>query len=214
MAKIVPGILTADEKVYIERLRLAEHLSDLIQIDVVDGKFSKNITVGAEIIEKYPSSSFLEIQLMVLDPIPYISALGQLEFVSRIIFPFEITVNRNEAVYSIKKFDKQVGLSLNPDTPVEDAYDYFSDLDLLLLMTGNPGYSGQALGKDTFKRIKEAKLLDLTLPLEIDIGVNEENTRQLALAGADFLVTSSAIFNAKDTKVAFDKLDMLAKVKR
>lgn len=214
MAKIVPGILTASEEVYLQKLRSAEHLSDLIQIDVVDGKFSKNKTVGVDVIKKYPSDSNLEIQLMVVGPIGYIKELVRLDYVSRIIFPYEIKEDRSEAIYAIKKHDKQVGLSLNPETAVEAAFEYFADLDLLLLMTGNPGYSGQALGKDTYKRIREAKLLDSNLPLEIDIGVNEDNAQKLALAGADFLVTSSAIFNAKDILVAYEKLDKLASVKR
>jgi ribulose-phosphate 3-epimerase len=214
MAKIVPGILTASEETYVEKLHKAEHLSDLIQIDLVDGKFSKNKTVGVDVIRKFPSNSMLEIQLMVVNPSSYIYPLGQLDYVTRIIFPFEIKENIKEVIYLIKKWGKQAGLSLNPDTPIDAAFAYFDDLDLLLLMTGKPGYSGQKLGENTYQRIKEAKTLDPNLALEIDIGVNFENARKLAVSGADFLVTSSALFNADDLYVAYEKLDKLALVKR
>ena len=88
MAKIVPGILTNNEEEYHKRLRMAEHVSDLIQIDVVDGLFSKNTTVGVDIIKKFPSSSSLEVQLMVEFPQNYINDLARCDFVTRIIFPF------------------------------------------------------------------------------------------------------------------------------
>src|SRR3989338_6282145 len=133
MAKIIPGILTADEKDYHKRLQMAEHVSDLIQIDVVDGEFSANTTVGTDIIKKYPTSSQLEIQLMVIYPLNYIDELARLDCVSRIIFPFEI-----------------------------------------------------------------------------DIGVNFENAAKLASYGADFLVASSALYNAPDFYLAYEKLAKLA----
>src|SRR3989344_3030330 len=98
MAKIVPGILTDSEDVYVSRLRLAEHVSDLIQIDVVDGKFSKNKTVGVDVIKKHSSRAQLEIQLMVNNPGTYINELGQLDYISRIIFPKEIKDNIYEII--------------------------------------------------------------------------------------------------------------------
>ena len=210
MAKIIPGILTADEKDYHKRLQMAEHVSDLIQIDVVDGKFSANTTVGTNIIKKYPTSSQLEIQLMVIYPLNYIDELARLDCVSRIIFPFEIEGNINENIYRIKNFGKQVGISLNPETPVSVALRFFDDIDILLLMTGKPGYSGQKLGQNTYERIKQAKKLAPDLPIEIDIGVNFENAAKLASYGADFLVASSALYNAPDFYLAYEKLAKLA----
>ena len=210
MAKIIPGILTADKKDYHKRLQMAEHVSDLIQIDVVDGEFSANTTVGTDIIKKYPTSSQLEIQLMVIYPLNYIDELARLDCVSRIIFPFEIEGNINENIYRIKNFGKQVGISLNPETPVSVALRFFDDIDILLLMTGKPGYSGQKLGQNTYERIKQAKKLAPDLPIEIDIGVNFENAAKLASYGADFLVASSALYNAPDFYLAYEKLAKLA----
>lgn len=210
MAKIVPGILTADEEDYRRRLGVAEHVCDLVQIDLVDGKFSPNTTIGVDVVKKYPPSCFLEIQLMVVYPLNYIDELAPLPFVSRVIFPFEIEGDINQCIYTIKKLGKQAGLSLNPDTPVAAALHYFDDIDLLLLMTGNPGYSGQKLGEDTYERIHSAKKIYNSLPLEIDIGVNFENAQRLASAGADFLVSSSALYNEPDFRIAYEKMSKLA----
>lgn len=210
MAKIVPGILTNSEEEYHERLLKAEAVCDLVQIDVVDGKFSANTTVQTDIIKKYPPSRQLEIQLMVNFPQNYIVELALLEYVLRIIFPLEIKDNVKDHIHLIKKFGKQVGISLNPDTPIKDATRFFDDIDLLLLMTGKPGYSGQKLGENTYDRIKEVKKIAPNLPVEIDIGVNFENARRLAASGADFLVASSALYNSQDFAQAYKKLAKLA----
>ena len=210
MAKIVPGILTNNEEEYHKRLRMAEHVSDLIQIDVVDGLFSKNTTVGVDIIKKFPSSSSLEVQLMVEFPQNYINDLARCDFVTRIIFPFETGTDVNQSIYLIKGYGKQAGLSLNPTTPVESAFHFFDDVDFLLLMTGNPGFSGQKLGENTYERIKKVKKMINEMPVEIDIGVNFENAAKLAQAGANFLVASSSLYNSPDFRVAYEKLAKLA----
>lgn len=210
MAIIVPGILTNNEQDYKERLARAEHVADLVQIDLVDGKFSPNITVGVDVIAKYPPACTLEVQLMVVYPINYADDLSRLEYVSRIIFPFEIPGDVADVIYTIRKFGKQVGLSLNPETPVAAALHFFDDIDLLLLLTGRPGYSGQKLGEATYERIKQAKSLNRELPVEIDIGVNHQNARELAHSGADFLVSASALYNAPDFRVAYEKMSKLA----
>lgn len=210
MAQIVPGILTSDEKDYEERLAKAEHVADLVQIDVVDGKFAPNSTISVEVIAKYPPACLLEIQLMVLYPLNYIDDLARLDYVSRIIFPFEISGDIGENVYLIKRLGKQAGLSLNPQTPISAALHYFDDIDILLLMTGKPGYSGQKLGEDTYERIRTAKRLNSALPVEIDIGVDFDNARALARAGANFLVSTSALYGAADFRIAYEKMTKLA----
>ena len=212
MAKVVPGILVKDEAEYHRRLLMAEYVTDLVQIDIVDGQFSPNTTVGTQIIKKYPSSSLLEIQLMVIYPENYIDDLAPLEYVSRIIVPFEIDADIPSALYHVKKHGKQAGLSLNPTTPVSAAIHFFDDIDLLLLMTGKPGFSGQKLGENTYDRIRQAKKISHELPVEIDIGVNFDNAKELAEAGADFLVTSSSLYDADDFKTAYEKLAKLAQV--
>ncbi|MBI3283119.1 hypothetical protein HYZ70_03545 [Candidatus Curtissbacteria bacterium] len=210
MAQIIPGILTSSEDEYRKRLEKAEHVAPLLQIDVVDGKFSKSTTVGAATIKKFVPACMLEIQLMVVYPMNYIDDLSPLPFVSRIIFPFEIDGDVMENIYLIKKLGCQAGLSLNPETPIHAALHYFDDIDLLLLMTGKPGYSGQKLGDETYARIGVAKKINGSLPIEIDIGVDFENASRLAAAGADFLVSSSALYGEPDFRIAYEKMAKLA----
>lgn len=210
MAIIIPGILTNNEAVYVKRLNMAAHSSHLVQIDVVDGLFSKNKTVGVNVIKKYQPSCLLEIQLMVVQPQKFVEELVDINFISKIIFPLESGEDEGQLIYRIKKAGKDVGISLNPDTKITDARIFFNNINLLLLMTGKPGYSGQVLGESTYDRIREAKELAPGLPLEVDIGVNFENAAKLAHCGANFLVASSALFGSDDFSVAYEKLAKLA----
>src|SRR3972149_1565114 len=174
MAKRIPGVLTNDEEDYHKRLLKAEHVSDIIQIDVIDGKFAPNTTIGTDIIKKYPSSSMLEVQLMVVYPQNYINELSRLEYVSRIIFPFEVDSDTNQDIYLIKSYGKQAALSINPATPVKALLHFFDDIDLLSIYAASPGFSGQKLQEAVYDRVKEAKKIAPELPVEVDIGVNEE----------------------------------------
>ncbi len=211
MATIIPGILTNDEDDYTRRLELAGRVCDITQIDVVDGKFANNTTVGVKVIKNHVPQNQLEVQLMVTDPLAYIADLAQIDFITRIIFPLEIDSPIDNIIREIKLSKKQVGLSLNPDTDIDKAQPFFSEIDLLLLMTGKPGFSGQKLGENTYERIKLVRMHNALLPIEIDIGVNSENAHKLAMAGADYLVASSALFNEPDFGLAYEKLAKLAK---
>ena len=210
MAIIVPGINTTDEGEYEKKLRLAEHVADLIQIDIGDGKFTPQKTLGPETIAKFPSSKNLEIQLMVFHPLPYVDKLVLLPFVSRILFPLECKNDHKEIIYRVKSNDKIVGISLNPETAVAALIPYLDDIDYMQFLANSPGPSGQPLREETYDRIREIKKLEPTLPVEVDIGVNSETTPKLVAAGADFLVSTSAIFNAPDFYIAYEKLTKLA----
>lgn len=209
MAKIIPGILTNDEVEYGRKLRTAEHASDLIQIDLIDGKFASNMTVGTYIIRKYPSTATLEVQLMVEETYHFIDELADLDYVGRIIVPYEAKSDLTEAIYRTRKSGKQVGVSLNPSTSLKEAFVFFDQIDLLLLMAGNPGFSGQSFDEKTIGRVGETKRLNPVLAVEVDIGVNFETAPRISAAGADFLVASSALWNAEDFYVAYEKLAKL-----
>jgi len=212
MAKIIPAILTDGEEEYHKRLLLAEHVSDLIQIDIVDGNFAKNKTVGLDVVKKYPSSSSLEIDLLVEYPQNYIDELMFAEHVSRIIVPFECAGGLPEAIYHVKNHDKQIGLSLNPNTPVGAAIHFFDDIDFLRLLAVNPGFSGQKFQEVTYDRIKQAKNILKELPIAIDGGINKDNIAKLSKAGANYLAVNSALFEDEDFLTAYEKLAKLAEV--
>ncbi len=210
MAKIIPTILTANEDEYHEKLRKAEHLSDLIQIDVIDGKFANNTTIGVDIIKKYPSSSNLEIQLMVVYPQNYIDELVFVDCVWRIIVPFEGEIGLMDTVYHVRRHAKQVGLSLNPKTPVGAALHFFDDIDLLLLLAVEPGFAGQRFQEHVIEKVEEAKKVNPGLAVEVDGGVNFDTIPALTKAGADFLAVNSALWKSEDHFVTFEKLAKLA----
>ena len=210
MAIIIPGILTNDEKDYQQKLKKAEGVADLIQIDVIDGIFANNITVGTDVIKKNPTSAMLEIQLMVIEPKKYLIQLVSLQFVSRIIIPFETNNLLRETIYQIKNNQKQVGISLNPQTPINAASNLFTEIDLLSLYAGTPGFSGQKFQKHILQKIRQSKDMMPNLPVEVDIGVNFQTASEIAEAGADFLVATSALHNAPDFQLAYQKLAKLA----
>ena len=212
MSRIIPAILTDSEDEYHRRLLLSEHVSDLIQIDIVDGIFAKNKTIGLNIVKKYPSSSFLEVDLLVEYPQNYIDELMFAEHVSRIIVPFECAGGIPKAIYHVKNHGKQVGVSLNPDTPVSAAIHFFDEVDFLRLLSVNPGFAGQKFQEVVYEKIKQAKSILAELPIEVDGGINTNNISKLSKAGADYLAVNSALFEAGDFMIAFEKLAKLAQV--
>lgn len=209
MSKIIPTILTNDEATYHKRLLMAEHVSDLIQIDVIDGKFAANTTIDTKIIKKYPSSSNLEIQLMVVYPQNYIDDLMHLQHILRIIVPFEGESGLPEILYHVKNHNKQVGLSLNPSTPVAAVTHMLDDIDLLLLLAVEPGFSGQKFQERVIDKVQEAKKINPTLAVEVDGGINFDNAPALSHSGADFLAVNSTLYAADDFRVAYEKLAKL-----
>jgi len=213
MTKIIPTILTDNEDEYHKRLLMAEHVSDLIQIDIIDGKFANNKTIGTDIVKKYPSSANLEIQLMVVYPQNYIDDLMFVEHVSRIIVPFEGESGLPETFYHIKNHDKQVGLSINPETPVTGVIHLLDSIDMLLLLGVNPGFSGQNFQEHVIEKVKQVKKLDPSLAVEVDGGINFENAPNISSAGADFLAVNSTLYGADDFKIAFDKIEKLVNLK-
>lgn len=209
MAIIIPAILTDQEDVYREQLQRSQYACQIVQIDVIDGKFANNKTIGPEVIAKYPTSVSLEIQLMVVDSLSYIHDLRGLEFISRIIVPFEKNNDLKECIYQVKDAGKQIGVSLNPGTEIAKVKDLFSEIDMLLLLGVEPGFSGQKFQEKILSKIKEAKEISRGLAVEVDGGVNFETAPKAAAAGADFLAANSVLFKAPDFYLALEELNKL-----
>lgn len=209
MAVIIPAILTDQEDVYREQLQRSQYACKIVQIDVIDGKFANNKTIGPEVIAKYPTSVNLEIQLMVVDSLSYIHDLRGLEFISRIIVPFEKNNDLKECIYQVKDAGKQIGISLNPGTGIAKVKDLFSEIDMLLLLGVEPGFSGQKFQEKILAKIKEAKEISRGLAVEVDGGVNFETAPKAAAAGADFLAANSVLFKAPDFYIALEELTKL-----
>lgn len=209
-AIIVPAILTDNEQVYKDQLKKAESVCKLIQIDLIDGKFAQNTTIGTKVIAQNPTSAQLEIQLMVNEPKTYIDELVKIEFVSKIIFPLEIEGDAKNFIYQIKNSNKQACLSINPATPLSAVEDVTDSLDMLLIMSVVPGFSGQQFIPSVLEKIKQSKQKTPGLPLEIDGGITFENIKSIVEAGTDFIAANSVIYKAPDFYVAYEKLAKLA----
>lgn len=210
MAIVVPAILTRDENTYHDNLLKAERVSSLVQIDVVDGKFANNTTIGAEIIAKYPTSASLEVHLMVKYPLNFVDDLAKVDYVSKIILPYEIDGNHHDYIYQVKNNLKQVGLSINPGTPVEVIVHFLDDLDMLLILGVEPGQQGQEFKQEVLAKIKAVKEIAPGLPVELDGGLRFENVEKIKEAGADFIAAGSILYKAEDFFVAWEKLTKLA----
>ena len=200
LIKISPSILSADfSKLGNEIQDLEKAKADLIHIDVMDGHFVPNITIGPEVItklRKYTSLPF-DVHLMISPVHNFIKNFAEAGSDIITIHP-EATNDLVSSIKKIKSFNKKAGVSLNPETPVEKVFPVLKLIDLVLVMSVNPGFGGQKFIKDTLDKVKilrkEIDTLKLKTQIEIDGGINFENAIMAKEAGADILVSGTTIF--------------------
>jgi len=200
LIKISPSILSADfSKLGNEIQDLEKAKADLIHIDVMDGHFVPNITIGPEVItklRKYTSLPF-DVHLMISPVHNFIKNFAEAGSDIITIHP-EATNNLVSSIKKIKSFNKKAGVSLNPQTPVEKVLPVLKLIDLVLVMSVNPGFGGQKFIKDTLDKVKilrkEIDTLKLKTQIEIDGGINFENAIMAKEAGVDILVSGTTIF--------------------
>ena len=198
--KISPSILSADfSKLGSEIQDLEKAKADLIHIDVMDGHFVPNITIGPEVItklRKYTSLPF-DVHLMISPVHNFIKNFAEAGSDIITIHP-EATNDLVSSIKKIKSFNKKAGVSLNPETPVEKVLPVLKLIDLVLVMSVNPGFGGQKFIKDTLDKVKilrkEIDALKLKTQIEIDGGINFENAIMAKEAGVDILVSGTTIF--------------------
>ena len=206
--KISPSILSADfSKLGQEIKDLEKAGADLIHIDVMDGHFVPNITIGPEVISKlrkYTSLPF-DVHLMISPVNNFIKNFADAGADIITIHP-EATDNLIDSIDKIKSFGKKVGISLNPETPVNKVLPVLNKIDLVLIMSVNPGFGGQKFMKEVLDKVKilrkEIDLKKLKTQIEIDGGINFENAKMAKDAGVDILVSGTTIFkeNGGDLK--------------
>jgi len=188
--QIIPVILAATEDEYQDKIKKIQNQKmDWVQIDLMDNKFVQNTSIGTDIIAKYPTGLKKEAHLMVDNPIRWIDKLVATG-IKRIIFPIEVG-ETNKIIEQIRSANLQVGISLNPKTPVAKVEPFIGKIDLVLLMSVEPGFGGQKFILGTLEKIRRlAKLKNKNnnFLIEIDGGINEGNIREIIGAGADNLV--------------------------
>ena len=210
MTKVAPSILSA------EFSRLGEEVKNIsdagahyIHIDVMDGNFVPNITFGPPVIKsvrKYTDKVF-DVHLMIEKPDRYIK-----NFVDAgadiIVVHAEACIHLHRVIQEIKSYGVKAGVSLNPHTPVEVIKHLIPELDMVLIMSVNPGFGGQSFIPFSVDKIKEVRALSKTVDIQVDGGINEETGKLCVEAGATVLVAGSYVFNG-DYK---EKIESLAKL--
>ncbi|MBE3561872.1 MAG: ribulose-phosphate 3-epimerase [Ktedonobacteraceae bacterium] len=205
MIEIIPSILSADFTRLGEQVRDAEEAgAQRIQIDVMDGHFVPNITMGPMVVEavRHSTSLPLEAHLMITNPQEYIETFARAG-ANVIIVHQEVCPHLHRVIQQIKATGKQAGVALNPSTPVWLLEDVLSLLDLVLIMTVNPGFGGQDFIAEMLPKISRMREMveqrGLHCDIEVDGGIAEKTVPLVVKAGANLLVAGSAIYNKKES---------------
>ena len=202
--QISPSILSADfSQLGNEIKRLEEGGADMIHVDVMDGHFVPNLTVGPPVIKalRKQCSIKFDVHLMISPVHKYIEAYADAGADIITIHP-EATENLEESISKIKSLNKKVGISLNPESKLDLITNYLEKIDLVLIMSVNPGFGGQKFMPEVLDKVKQLKEIkskkNMNFDIEIDGGINFDNCRSAIEAGANILVSGTTIFKSNN----------------
>lgn len=212
MPLIAPSILTADFlHLQSECEMLNESKADWFHLDVMDGRFVPNISFGMSIIKQIrkTTSRFFDVHLMILEPEKYVEEFKDAGANSLTVH-LEACAHLHRNIQQIKSLEMKAAVAINPATPIFLLQDIITDLDMVLVMSVNPGFGGQSFIPHTIEKIKELKtLINKTgslAKIEVDGGISLQNTSEIINAGADVLVVGNAIFSSQNPKETIEKL--------
>lgn len=206
MIEVIPTILVKDFKELKEKIKLVESHVKWVQLDVMDGIFVDNTTWNnPSDLKNLEIGLKLEAHLMIEEPENYIDEWIK-SGVKRIIFHYEATDKHREIIEKIKKAGLEVGLALNPETSIDVVDNFIKDLDLILIMTVNPGWGGQEFLEKQLGKIKQLRNKYQDVKIEVDGGISLETAPKVIKAGANLLAVGSVIFESDNIKETIWKL--------
>ena len=203
--KIAPSILSADFGKLNADIKTIEKDVDLIHVDVMDGHFVPNITIGAPVVSKIKSTKPLDVHLMIENTENYVEDFAKAG-ASIITVHAEACKNLAKLLKKIRGLGVKAGVSVKPKTPISKIYKVLDLVDMVLVMTVEPGFGGQKFMEDMMKKVSTLRTKKKSLDIEVDGGINAETAKIAVKAGANVLVAGSYIFGAKNRRKAVESL--------
>ncbi len=210
MIKISPSILAADFSNLQRDISKVKNAT-MLHIDVMDGHFVPNISVGVPVVKSIRNFTdmFLDVHLMITNPLDYIEAFCNAGADS-VCFHLEAESDVTKTIEKIKSFNKRAALAIKPDTPAEAVFPFVKNLDMVLVMTVEPGFGGQSFMEKTLPKItavrEYANKVNPALDIQVDGGINFDTAKKVISAGSNVLVAGSFVFKSENPSETVDKL--------